>query len=191
MNDDMKTRLVPRPDNAGGNTIRIDTQNIPIQRGQGGTVIIDRMQSPSPQAEHTRLVRISSASASAPAGEGPAANSSEIGWVVGWLAAISGPMKGQSFNLGVGQNSIGRDNTNRVCLKDDPGISRKGHLVITYDPRRNRFSARPGTEGSGITDLNDELLEMPTTLKRGDTFRLSDDTQMRFIPLCDEEFTWS
>ncbi len=100
-------------------------------------------------------------------------------------------MKGMSFSLGVGQNKIGRDASNRICLKDDNGISRNGHLVITYDPRRNRFSARPGSEGSGITDLNDELLEMPSALKRGDILRLTDDTSLRFIPMCDEEFTWS
>ncbi len=111
---------------------------------------------------------------------------------VGWIVAITGPMKGQAFALGCGQNIIGRSSTggNRIVLKGDCGISRMGHLVITYDPLNNRFSVRPGTQCSGIVYLNGELLEIPCKLKRGDSLRLSQDTTFRFIPLCDEDFTW-
>lgn len=196
-----KTRVVPRDDQSNdGKTIYVNThhniQDIPIRDGRpdagdmGRTVVINRSgAAPSPREdEPTRLVRISSLSSSS-AGE-PSRCSSEEGWVVGWLVAVSGPMKGKSFPLGPGQNQVGREASNRVCLPEDPGVSRRGHVVITYDPRRNRFSARPGTEGSGIADLNDDLLEIPTTLAHGDVLRLSDETSLRFIPFCDASFVW-
>jgi len=193
-----KTRVVSRNDQTNdGKTIYVNNiQDIPIREsradagGMGRTVVIDRSGgfTPSQEEEPTRLVRVSSVSSSV-GGESPG-YSSEAGWVVGWLVAVSGPMKGKSFPLGPGQNQVGREASNRVCLPEDPGISRRGHVVITYDPRRNRFSARPGTEGSGIADLNDELLEIPTTLAHGDKLRLSEETTLRFIPFCDADFSW-
>ncbi|MEG0587679.1 MAG: FHA domain-containing protein, partial [Akkermansia sp.] len=190
-----RTVLIHRSGNHSDNR-----PDVPLPANSDRTVLINRpgvklapmerdVQTPNFNDAPTRLIRPSVSNS--PQGAPPKdVNSDEIGLIVGWIVAITGPMKGSSFSLGVGQNQIGRDQGNRVCLSLDPGVSRKGHIVITYDPRRTRFSARPGADGSGITDLNDELLELPTPLKLGDTLKLSDDTTLRFIPFCDNDFSW-
>lgn len=128
----------------------------------------------------------------APAAAAPAQQSArQVDPVVGWLVAMDGPMKGMFFALGAGQNTIGRDpQSNRVCVPDDPGVSRNGHVIIIYDPRRVTFVVRPGTEGTGITDLNDELLDNSRTLHHGDRLRLTDQTTLCFVPFCTPECHW-
>lgn len=167
-------------------------------RDESATVIVDRgpvkVAASNETSAKTRLVGFPSFSAQA---ESPAAtaamNTGDMIQepVVAWLVAVTGPMKGQFFSLKVGQNTIGRDpQANRVCISGDPGISRNGHLIIIYDPRRVCFVVRPGSEGAGITDLNNELLTSPMPLEHGDFLRLTDDTTLRFIPFCDTAFHW-
>ena len=115
---------------------------------------------------------------------------SQEDFCVGWVVAISGPMKGRSYVLHAGQNHIGRDAGNAVTLPDDPGISRKAHIIITYDHRHNRYRVFLGSEGRGLADVNGEPLEMPRTLEHGDEILLSDATTLRFIPLCSDSFKW-
>lgn len=130
--------------------------------------------------------------AAAPATSAPAAaeESAEIDPCVGWIAVISGPMKGRTFELQAGQNHIGRDSSNNIILSQDPGISRKSHVIITYYHRHNMFNVCRGTEGRGTADLNNQPLEMPTQLHSGDEILLTDDTTLRFVPLCCENFKW-
>lgn len=109
---------------------------------------------------------------------------------VGWVVVISGPMKGRSFELQAGQNHIGRDSSNSIVLAQDPGVSRRSHVIITYYHRHNMFNVCRGTEGRGTADLNNQPLEMPTQLNAGDEILLTDDTTLRFVPLCGENFKW-
>ncbi len=115
---------------------------------------------------------------------------SESRWDVGWVVAISGPMKGQSFPLKEGQNKIGRGKSNQICLPYDRGISSQQHVIITYDYRHKSFDVRLGTVGSAVADLNGEPLRDSRPLKHGDRILLSDDTTIMFIPLCGEDFSW-
>lgn len=109
--------------------------------------------------------------------------------VVGWLAVVAGPGKGASARLGNGQNSIGRGAGSRVRLDfGDRQISRSEHAVLTYDPRSNRFFIQQGN-GVNLVYLEDKPVLSPTPLPNGSRIILGK-TTLRFVALCDDEFTW-
>ena len=109
--------------------------------------------------------------------------------VVGWLAVVAGPGKGAAVRLGNGQNSVGRGEGSRVRLDfGDRQISRNEHAVLTYDPRSNRFFIQQG-HGVNLVYLDDKPVLSPTPLPHGSRITLGQ-TTLRFVALCDEEFTW-
>ena len=109
---------------------------------------------------------------------------------VGWLLAVSGPMKGKSFTLGEGRNSVGRGSSNKVVLATDDGISRNSQVFVVYDPEENVYMITPG-DGSAIARLNGKRLDTAASLAHGDMIKLSKKTVLRFIPACDNVFRWS
>lgn len=112
------------------------------------------------------------------------------GPVVGWLVVIRGPGKGRSVTLGYGMNPIGRDADNRISLPyGDEQISRKKHATITYDPRGRKFYLLHG-ESSNLTYIGEIPVLAPTILTGGETIRLGGETEVRFVPLCGEDFDW-
>lgn len=108
--------------------------------------------------------------------------------VVGWLAAIEGAHRGESFHLKEGMNYIGRATSMDVCLIKDQGVSRNRHITIIYDARNNEFVIHMG-ESKELVYVNDELLLEPRRLQRNDKISLGK-TVLMFIPLCDENFVW-
>lgn len=108
---------------------------------------------------------------------------------VGWLLCISGPMKGNSYPLRLGRNSIGRSYKNAVCLANDDSISREAQIYVVYDPEENEYAVTPGS-GSAISRLNRKRLDQAVSLAHGDVITLSSQTSLRFIPACDEAFRW-
>ncbi len=109
--------------------------------------------------------------------------------VVGWLVVINGPGKGQFVKLGLGQNSLGRGATERVALDfGDSQISRNNHATITYDPRGNRFYIQQGS-GTNLAYVNDAPVLSPVILEPFSQIILGQ-TTLRFVPFCDQEFTW-
>lgn len=110
-------------------------------------------------------------------------------YCVGWLLVISGPMKGNSYNLNLGRNSVGRDANNAVRLLSDESISREAQVYVIYDADNNEYAITPGG-GSAISRLNGQRLDTSAALKHGDIITLSKKTNLRFIPACDEQFHW-
>lgn len=108
--------------------------------------------------------------------------------VVGWLAAIEGEHKGESFHLKEGMNYVGRAPAMDVCLIKDKGVSRNRHITIIYDARNNEFVVHMG-ESKELVYVNGELLLEPKRLQRNDKIFLGK-TVLMFIPLCDENFMW-
>lgn len=111
-------------------------------------------------------------------------------WCVGWLVAVTGPMKGRAYQLRIGINHVGRSEENNVCLADDGGISRDAQVIIAYDRKRNQFHVAPGMSCSQTSELNDNILLTPSPLSTGDVIQLSDDTKVRFMAFCDSQFHW-
>lgn len=107
---------------------------------------------------------------------------------VGWIVCVRGSSLHQSYPLYAGNNSIGRDSGNRVCIAGDMKISRSRHAIITYEPKRRFFVISPG-DGSGLTYLNKKLITGAHKLKHHDFFEIGQSSFI-FIPLCDKSFSW-
>lgn len=111
--------------------------------------------------------------------------------VAGWLVVVSGPGQGNFLKLGYGQNSVGRNASERVPLDfGDSQVSRTSHFMVTYDPRGRKFYIQPGS-GTNLTYLNDEPtpLLQPMVLAPFSHVALGD-TVLRFVPFCGEDFSW-
>lgn len=108
---------------------------------------------------------------------------------VGWLVCIDGKSFGRTFNIFAGVNSIGRNETNKIVLNGDNGISREKHAVIIYDPKNRDFYIKSG-DGSGLTYLNgDCIIDGAKVLHNGDVIELGS-SKFMFVPLCGDNFTW-
>lgn len=109
--------------------------------------------------------------------------------VAGWLVIIKGPGMGHVMQVSYGQNSIGRDNNERIKVNfGDEQISRKNHAVITFDPRGKQFYISQGT-GSNLAYMNDAPVLAPTVLEANCEIILGE-TTFRFVPFCSPDFSW-
>ena len=112
-------------------------------------------------------------------------------WPQGWLVAIEGPMKGQTFPISYGYNHIGRAESNRICLSNDPGIS-SVQCVVHYNSDKRIFYIEKSAQSSQETRLSDGSLVggSMVPLEAGEIIRLSPHTQLRFMPFCGDYFNW-
>jgi hypothetical protein len=142
--------------------------------------------------EMTKLVRPSSSGKQAATNAVPQSDDfAPEGPVVGWLVVVKGPGRGKALPLGYGMNPIGREPAgNRVCLPfGDEEISRKKHAILTYDPRGRKFYLQHG-DSTNLTYLGDAPVLSPTLVEGGETIRIGRETELRFVPLCGEDFDW-
>jgi len=116
-------------------------------------------------------------------------NSGDIKPLVAWFVVVEGKGKGNDIRIIAGQNSIGRDKSNMVCIDfGDTTISREKHAFIIYDLKHKKFMFKSG-EGQNISYLNEEGVYSPVPIKDGDTVEIGE-TKLRFVQLCDESFEW-
>lgn len=106
----------------------------------------------------------------------------------GWLVCIKGAHFGRNLPIYAGKNSIGREESNKICLRGDMSVSREKHAWIMYEPKKREFYVLPG-EGSGLTYLNEEIVMSNMKLAQYDKLEIGGGMYM-FIPLCCENFTW-
>lgn len=108
---------------------------------------------------------------------------------VGWLVVVSELGRGASFALQDGVSRVGRGTDQTVCLNfGDNSISRDNHLSIAYDAEQNKFFI--GQSGkSNLVRVNNKPLLSTEELVSRDQIRLGE-TTLRFIALCENEFTW-
>jgi len=110
--------------------------------------------------------------------------------VVGWVIITKGKGVGKSFELGQGNNSIGKNSTNKVSLDfGDETISREEHLKIVFDPIHVKFWAVQNGNSRNLAYLNKAPILMPTELKPYDCISLGS-TEFKFIPFCGEKHSW-
>lgn len=110
------------------------------------------------------------------------------GPVVGWLAIIAGPGRGEILRLGYGVNDIGSGPKARVRLNfGDTAIAADNHAAIIYTTRSRRFYL--AQSATAETRLNSQLVRESVELSGGETVQLGQ-TQMRFVPLCGPDFDW-
>jgi pSer/pThr/pTyr-binding forkhead associated (FHA) protein len=108
--------------------------------------------------------------------------------VVGWLACIDGPRRGQSFTLHEGKNFIGRGDDMDVQILGDPGVSRNNHASVAYDHKNRSFVLVPG-DSDGIVYLEDKAVFQATELMDLNRIQIGN-TTLVFRPLCGEHFSW-
>ncbi|GAB5456555.1 MAG: hypothetical protein Hens2KO_27840 [Henriciella sp.] len=129
---------------------------------------------------------------------------------VAWLVVVGGAGRGTTFEVGYGNNSVGRgqdmkirlnfdvtetvrvDNAAAKIVTEDSEISRD-HFRITYDDEDRAFyiapspNARNNTKleraGSLKTVLTLQELEPRDIIRAGRT-------KLLFVPLCGKEFDW-
>jgi len=112
---------------------------------------------------------------------------SRLNAVVGWLAVISGPGRGQVLPLSYGVNDIGRSAAARVRLDfGDAAIARDNQAAIIYTARSRRFYLQ---SVAAETWLNGQPARGSVELAGGDVLQLGA-TRLRFAPLCGPDFDW-
>jgi len=116
-----------------------------------------------------------------------ASRTAQIHPVTGWLVVVDGPGKGSAAQLGFGHNTIGRGPAMRVRLDfGDRKISRDTHATLTYDPKGNAFYLQ---QGKNLAYIEDKPVLNPVRLEAGALIGLGD-TTLRFVPFCDDAFSW-
>lgn len=108
--------------------------------------------------------------------------------VVGWLVCVQGNMYGKDFRLKSGRNFVGRGDDMDVCLKGESTVSRDRHAILIYEPKQNVFLAQPG-ETKELIYLNEQVVLMPTVMKKNDVLQVGDISLM-LIPCCDDVYQW-
>jgi hypothetical protein len=175
--DDEKTRVIRKPR--------------PESPPTSGSQEPEKIAVPPDESEMTRLIGPPRRSPSSPAPKSAEDDTagSPSDPTVGWVVVVQGPGRGALRKLGYGQNSVGREVTERVCLDfGDDSLSRKGHCFVIYEPRKRQFILRPG-DSMSLTYLNGELVAAPTELQAGAMIEMGE-TTLRFVPLCGPDFDW-
>jgi Nif-specific regulatory protein len=98
------------------------------------------------------------------------------------LVAIAGPLKGTTFPLSEEEVSIGRETSNRLCIRD-PSISRR-HCVIKKEGEQFKLTDLESLNSTFVNDMpvKDRLLEHGDHIKFGSSlflFLLRDDEPVR------------
>ncbi|MDS4030154.1 MAG: FHA domain-containing protein [Candidatus Contendobacter sp.] len=118
----------------------------------------------------------------------PEAPNVATGPVVGWLAIVAGPGRGQTLQLSYGVNDIGGGPHARIRLNfGDPTIAADNHAAIIYTARSRRFYL--AQSAASETWLNGQPVRESVELVGGETVRFGQ-TQVRFVPLCGPGFDW-
>ncbi len=108
--------------------------------------------------------------------------------VVGWLVALSGGDKGNSYTLYTGKNFIGRSSTMDIVLVGDEKVSREKHTTIMYEPMAKKFFVL-SSESNGMVYMNGTALMDNHELMDREKFTVGDTTLM-FVRLCGDDFDW-
>lgn len=107
-------------------------------------------------------------------------------YVVGWLVALSGPSRGESYAIRIGRNILGRDKRSEISINDDQASSHHADLVFRPEERRFILMDHNSTNGTYVNEME---IEPRRDLMARDVVRVGAH-QFLFIPLCDEGFYW-
>ncbi len=192
MTDDGKTRIIKRgdqgpppfgggvPTRAGGTT-KVDSPS-------GAPAPTRKVESPhsvpakAADSNKTKLVRPRSAN--------DASDEQEWNPVVGWVVVVDGPGKGNSLNVGIGYNHLGRGDNHRINLNfGDESISREAQATITFDQQSGKFFVMPSGQGVNMVYHNSNPLLQYQELEKDDEIKVGA-TILRFCPFCSADFKW-
>lgn len=107
-------------------------------------------------------------------------------YVVGWLVALNGAARGDSFPVRMGRNVIGRDKRSDVVIHDEQASSHHADLVFRPEERRFILMDHNSTNG---TYVNEAEIEPRRDLAAKDVIRIGSQ-RFLFTPLCHDGFYW-
>ncbi|MER2556270.1 MAG: FHA domain-containing protein [Candidatus Competibacter denitrificans] len=165
------------------NSRNLNTGLVPPLVGEPTRRIARPEAAAKPRSKTSRLKGTSRAPLTGPSAA-PAVSS---GPIVGWLAVIAGPGRGQVLALHYGVNDIGRSDKSRVRLDfGDSAIMSDSHAAIIYTARSRRFYLQSLT---AEVELNGQPAQESLELAGGAILQLAQ-TRLRFVPLCGADFDW-
>lgn len=111
---------------------------------------------------------------------------------LGWLVAISGPMVGHAFPITQQLTRIGSAAEMEIALVQDSEVDAE-QLHLLYSAEQRSFSLMQAPVGKQITTLsNGNIIHFqPTDIGHGEMLNVSRHTVLRFIPFCDNTFSWA
>lgn len=109
--------------------------------------------------------------------------------VVGWLVVINGKGCGCDLRIIPGMNHIGREKGEILLNFGDASISREKHARLAFDSDDNSFLLAH-LEGRNLTKVNGKTIMDTYELTAYDHIRMGE-TDMIFVPLCGQNFSWN
>lgn len=110
--------------------------------------------------------------------------------VVGWLVVIDGPGKGNFRPIFYGNNTIGRDRSQRVPVDfGDSAISSEEQAYIQYNYKKREFLFIPNLAKPNVVEVNEDNPASAVQLQPHDKIRMGE-TTLLFLPLCGADFEW-
>lgn len=107
---------------------------------------------------------------------------------VAWLMGVKGPYRGTLFPCRTGRNRMGISSAGEIDLSDDPAIEDDIQAFLIYEPRQRQYFLQART-GNSLVYHNGEMVFSHTPLAPYDRIQLGN-TELVFVPLCGEKFTW-
>ena len=107
-------------------------------------------------------------------------------YVVGWLIGLTGASRGESFEVRIGRNVLGRDRRSDIVVNDDQASAH--HADLVFRPEEKRFILMDHNSTNG-TYVNEVEIEPRRDLVMKDVIRIGSQ-RFLFMPLCDEGFYW-
>jgi hypothetical protein len=107
-------------------------------------------------------------------------------YVVAWLVGINGVTRGESFQVRMGRNVLGRDRKCDIVINDDQASAHHADLVFRPEERRFILMDHNSTNG---TYVNEAEIEPRRDLVGREVIRIGSH-KFLFVPLIDEGFYW-
>ena len=107
-------------------------------------------------------------------------------YVVGWLVGLSSPIRGESYPVRIGRNTLGRDRRADIFVNDEQASTH--HADLVFRPEEKRFILMDHNSTNG-TYVNEVEIEPRRDLAEKDVIRIGAH-KFLFVPLCREGNYW-
>lgn len=158
------------PEAAGAAPVPAQARQSPQTRGSASSM--HAVQSPPPEERTVAASRFETGA--------------QKRYVVGWLIALNGAGRGESYPVRMGRNVIGRDRRSDIVIADDQASSHHADLVFRPEERRFILMDHNSTNG---TYVNETEIEPRRDLAGKDIIRVGSH-RFIFMPLCHDGFFW-
>ena len=107
---------------------------------------------------------------------------------VGWLVAISGLEYGKQYPIFTGENYIGSNEKNSICVQGDPYVLPEHHCTLSFDMQQQKIMVDI-QKSMGKIYINDVFATENKYLKHRDKIQIGGSVYM-LVELCRDGFSW-